>query len=173
MSKPIYKPKEVESNSMKGKTLKIKEDSKKTKQVKPIKKESPKIDCKKVKQVKPNIKESINKKLISLSPLNQHMKELLKKVVKLNLKFKSQIKGGNKKERKMNQSPKKQTHQPQKTNHQSKLNLVNSKYHGDKSKLKIYQVKFPKVGGTSKIDLKDQPSQDLRWIPKVRYLDKP
>ena len=101
------------------------------------------------------------------------MKELLKKVAKINLKFKSQIKGGNKKKRKMNQSPKKQTHQPQNTNHQSKLNLVKSKYHGDKFKLKIYQVKSPKVGGTSKLDLKDQPSQDLRWIPKVRYLDKP
>ena len=52
VSKHIYEPKEVESNSMKGKTLKIKEDSNKTKQVKQIKKESPKIDCKKVKQVK-------------------------------------------------------------------------------------------------------------------------
>ena len=45
------------------KTLKIKEDSKMIKQVKPIKRESPKIDSKRVNQVKPIIKESINKKL--------------------------------------------------------------------------------------------------------------
>ena len=101
------------------------------------------------------------------------MKELLKKVSKLNLKFKSQIKGGNKKKRKVNQSPKKQSHQPQKTNHQTKLNLVKSKYHGDKFNLKIYQVKSLVVGETFKIDLKDGPSQDFRWIPKVIYLDKP
>ncbi|GHB31948.1 hypothetical protein GCM10010392_68960 [Streptomyces clavifer] len=171
MSKPIFEPKKVKSNSMMDKTLKIMEDSKKIKQGKPIKKESPKIDSKKVKQVKPSIKESINKKLLNLPPLNQHMKELLKKVTKLNLKFKSQIKGGNKKKR--IQSPKKKTHQPQKTNHQPKLNLVKSKHIGDKSKLKIYQVKSPIVGETFKIDLKEQPSQDLRWIPKVIYLVKP
>ena len=55
----------VKSNSMMDKTLKIKEDSKKTKQVNSIKKESPKIDSKKFKQVKPTLKESINKKLFS------------------------------------------------------------------------------------------------------------
>ena len=173
VSKPIFELKKVESKSMKGKTLKIKEDSKKTKQVKSIKMESPKIDSKKVKQVKPSLKESMNKKLLNLSPLYQPMKELLNKVTKLNLKFKSQIKGEFKKKRKMNKSPKKQTHQLQKTNHQSKLNLVKSKYHGDKFKLKIYQVKSPLVGENPKLDLKVQPSQDLRWIPKVIYLDKP
>ena len=84
---------------MKGKTLKTKEDSKNIKQVKLIKKETPKIDSKRLKQVKPNVKESINKKLLNLPPLSEHMKELLKKVAKLNLKFKSQKnKGGNKKE---------------------------------------------------------------------------
>ena len=141
---------------MKGKTLNIKEDSKKIKQVKSIKKESPKIDSKKVKQVKPSIKESINKRLLNLSPLNQNMKELLNKVAKLNLKFKSQLKGENKKKR--TQPPKKKKHQPPKTIHQPKLNLVKSKHNGDKSKLKIYQVKSPIVGETFKIDLKDQPS---------------
>ena len=139
VSKPIFELKNGKSN-LKGKTLKTKEDSIKLKQVKPINKESPKIDSKRLKQVKPKIKESINKKLLNLPPLSQNMKELLKKIRKLNLNFKSQRKGENKKKRKMNQSPKKKTHQPQKTNHQSKLNLVKSKYHGDKSKLKIYQV---------------------------------
>ena len=97
----------------------------------------------------------------------------MNKVAKLNLKFKSQIKGGDKKKRNMSQSPKKKSHQPQKTIHQSKLNLVKSKSHGDKSKIKIYQVKSPIVGETFKTDLKDGPSQDLRWIPKVICSDKP
>ena len=171
VSKPIFEPKKVKSNSMMVKILKIKEDSKKAKQVKPINKESPKIDSKKIKQVKSTLKESINKKLLNLPPITHQMKELLNKVAKLNLKFKSQLKGGNKK--KINKSPKKKTHQPQKTNHQSKLKLVKSHFNGDKSKVKVYQVKSPKVGETSYLDLKVQPSQDLRWIPKFRHLDKP
>ncbi|WP_193450554.1 hypothetical protein, partial [Streptomyces plicatus] len=73
VSKPIFEPKKVKSNSMMDKTLKIKEDSKKIKQGKPIKKESPKIDSKKIKQVKPTIKESINKKLLNLPPITQQM----------------------------------------------------------------------------------------------------
>lgn len=80
MTTPIYEPKQVKSNPMKGRTLKTKEDSKKTNQVKPIKNETPKIDSKNLKQVKLNKKESIKKNLLNIPPLTQQMKYLSQKV---------------------------------------------------------------------------------------------
>ena len=75
---------------MKGKTLNSKEDSKKFKQVKTFQKESSKIDFKKTN----NQNKSIKKKLLTLPPLTLEMKEFLKKVEKLKLKFKRQKEGG-------------------------------------------------------------------------------
>lgn len=61
-------------------------------------------------------------------------------------------------------------HQLPKINHQSKSKIVRYQRHDDKSK--STQAKSLLVGGTSKIDSKRQSLQELRWLPKVRYLDK-
>jgi len=159
MSKPIFEPKKVKSNSMKGKTLNSKEDSRKFKQVKTIQKESSKIDFKKTN----GQSKSIKKKLLTLPPLTLEMKEFLKKVEKLKLMFKRQKEGG--KDKRNEKNKKKMKHQLSKTNHQSKI--VKPQRFDVKSKR--IQFLSPLVGGFSKIDSKDQ---DLRWIPKVRPLEK-
>ena len=69
MSKPIYETKKAKPNSMKGKTLKSKEDSRKFKQVKPIQQESSKREFKKTKQIKHGQNKSIKKKFLTLPPL--------------------------------------------------------------------------------------------------------
>lgn len=79
------------------------------------------------------------------------MKELLKKVEKLNLRFKMQTDGGNKKRNE--KSKRKITHQPLKTNLQFKVKTLKSQSLGEKSKLKISQVKSPSVAGTWKLNL--------------------
>ena len=93
------------------------------------------------------------------------MKELLKKVEKLRLKFKRQKEGG--KARRNEKNKKKMKNQLSKTNHQSKNKMVKPQRFDEKSKRTQYSS--PLVGGISNIDSK---AQDLRWIPKVRLLDK-
>ena len=163
LSKSFYETKKAKSNSLKDKTFKPKEDTKKFKQVKPSQHVSPKIDFKRTKQVKNGQIKSINKKPLTLPPLTLEMKEILKKVERLKLKFKREKERGKvKRNEKIKRKP-----QPTNTYHQFKYEFVKSQRIDDK--YKISQKLSPMIDEISKLGSK---AQDLRWIPKVRFVNK-